>query len=921
MAFAAGAVLHNRSAPAGWSEQPRGGQIFVRCQIVQPLFLKVLAALLLPVLGLIALSNVTDLYAGTTGKLTGTVLDQEQRPVVAATIILTGTRLGAYSDADGKYTILNIPAGTYEVNVSRLGFETVRIQSVIISADQTTPLNIELGETTLTTEEVIVTAERPPVDLNQTSTRATVTTEEIESLPVQDLDDIVNLQAGVVEGHFRGGRLGEVQYQVDGVSVNNAFDNSSMLQLDRSLLQEVQVISGTFDAEYGQAMSGVVNAVLKQGTEKFEWNGEVYGGSFVFLGNEARLTDDTFRPATTQSYQLSLSGPLLLPDTVYLLSARRFIFDDYVYGQRLFAPTDTSDFEQGIYYPTGDGEKVPLGYSREWSGVVKLTNSSSSVLKANYQAIFNHIEGRRNNFAFRYNPDGLSQQTTFSVSHGFDFTYTLGTSTFLNVSLRQNLFEYSDYAYEDLFDPRYDAAEQPEVDPNYERGAVIEGVEFTRFQQKTNTILIKSALTSQVSTAHLVKFGGEVHLPNVEFGNPGHLTFATEGGVEQLVRHIDDPPDFPGMRQYHPRMAAGFLQDQMEWSDLLVRAGFRLDYLDARATVPSDPANPANVIEGAPESVPQRTTPKASLSPRLGIAYPIEDKAAVHFAYGHFYQFPSIAAMFSNANYEILGSLQAGDPNKFGVLGNPDVKPEQTVQYEIGYKHTLTQDLGVDFTVFYKDIRNLLGVEYIETYADSEYPRLTNVDFGNIFGITIALDHRKIGPASISLDYTWQQAKGNSSDPRETATRVAAQEDPRPRLVFFNWDQRHTFNMTVAVAKPQNYSISSVIRVTSGQPYTPQLEAGFGQGLATNTGRKPSGVLIDIRAEKSLGLGKLDLGLFGRVFNLLDTRYFNGMVFPSTGSPDYSRFPEPDYVTLQDPTRFYPPRQIEIGIRLGMGAR
>src|SRR5690606_27017350 len=130
-------------------------------------------------------------------------------------------------------------------------------------------------------EEVVVTAERPVVDVTLTSSMQTLSREEISVLPVQQLDDIVNLQAGVVDGHFRGGRAGEVQYQVDGVSVNNPYDNQSSLRLDRSVLQEVQVISGTFDAEYGQAMSGVVNAVLRSGDDdRYEFSGEVYLGDF-----------------------------------------------------------------------------------------------------------------------------------------------------------------------------------------------------------------------------------------------------------------------------------------------------------------------------------------------------------------------------------------------------------------------------------------------------------------------------------------------------------------------------------------------------------------------------------------------------------------------------------------------------------------
>ena len=112
------------------------------------------------------------------------------------------------------------------------------------------------------------------VEFNQTSTVSSINKDEIKNLPVQTLDEIVNLQAGVVDGHFRGGRLGEVQYQLDGVTVNNPFTNSQF-RIDRSIIEEVQVISGTFDAKYGQAMSGVVNTVLKTGGEKFSFPAKV----------------------------------------------------------------------------------------------------------------------------------------------------------------------------------------------------------------------------------------------------------------------------------------------------------------------------------------------------------------------------------------------------------------------------------------------------------------------------------------------------------------------------------------------------------------------------------------------------------------------------------------------------------------------
>src|SRR5262245_5923223 len=194
--------------------------------------------------------SLSDVMAGTTGKLAGRVVDGAKAPLVGVNIAIPGARLGALTDADGHYVVLGIPAGTYEVKASLLGYRATAIQNVVISADHTTALDVTLTVTPVALPEVVVSAQRPIVDLTRTSTVASVERAQIQNLPVQDLADVVNLQAGVIDGHFRGGRLGEVQYQVDGVTVNNVYDNVSTLKLDRSLLEEVQVISGTFDAEY-----------------------------------------------------------------------------------------------------------------------------------------------------------------------------------------------------------------------------------------------------------------------------------------------------------------------------------------------------------------------------------------------------------------------------------------------------------------------------------------------------------------------------------------------------------------------------------------------------------------------------------------------------------------------------------------------
>jgi outer membrane receptor protein involved in Fe transport len=864
------------------------------------------------------LLTADSLYAGTTGKLSGRVVDAAGEPLPAANVTIAGTKFGSATDPEGYYTIINIPPAKYQVQFSLVGYRSLVTKDIIINIDKTTKLDARLEESVVTTDAVVVTASRPVVEVGLTSSLATITSDDIQTLPVQELQDVVNLQAGVIDGHFRGGRLDEVQWQVNGVSVNNPYDNANSLKLDRSLLQEVQVISGTFDAEYGQAMSGVVNAVLKSGTEKFAWNAEAFIGDYVFDGSGERSTENLFKPTAIQNYQVSLSGPVGLPQTFFILSGRWGQDNGYVYAERVFNPTDSADFEKKVFTPTGDGATVPLGYLREWSGLAKVTNRSLSGIEIGYQAILNSIDSKRADYSWRLNPDGMRLQETFSLTHGLDWTQTLSSSTYYTINARQNLFDYSDYVYSDLYDPRYTDAGGPRTDPAYgdpveDAGAIIQGVDLGRFIQKTNSFVGKASFTSQISREHLFKTGFEAQFHRVEFGSPGYLVETTVAGVQVLLPRENEPPYYPAPVVRHPTNLAAFAQDQMEWNNLTIRAGLRWEYFDPASTVPSDPANPANSIDNAPQSVPVDATIKQSLAPRLGISYPISEDAAIFFAYGHFYQMPALGQIYTNSDYTILEDLQAGGIS-YGVMGNPDIKPQRTVQYEFGFKQAVTRWLGVDVNLFYKDIRDLLGVEFIQTYTAAEYARLTNVDFGSVYGFTIALDQRRLGIVSTTLDYTWQMARGNSSDPRETATRASAGEDPRPRTVPLAWDQRHTLNLTVGLSELDNYNASLVLRYGSGQPYTPSVGSGFGAQLETNSGLKEPYVLIDLRGEKYFRFGEFTFSVFARVFNLLDTRAVNGFVFGDTGSPDYSLDPVGDRSTLANPLRYYAPRRIEVGV-------
>ncbi|MEM0961060.1 MAG: TonB-dependent receptor [Bacteroidota bacterium] len=894
-------------------------------------------------LGLVAL--LATAAGAQTGKISGQISDANGQPLIGATVLVVGTSFGAATDVDGVYNVLRVPPGTVSVRVSSVGYRTQIIEGLRVTSNTTTELDVVLEEEIVGSEEVVVTAEQPPVDVTQTSTVATVSRDEIAALPVQELNDVVNLQAGVVNGHFRGGRLGEVQFQVDGVSVNNPFNNTSTVTLDRSVLQEVQVISGTFDAEYGQALSGVVNAVLRSGdANRYEASFEIFGGDFLSPGNDSTVARtfiggrdsvatvalrpfvSDIDPTARMNFQGSLSGPLpFAPGTTFLVNGQRFVDNGLLAGERLFVPTDSSDFERNVFNGTGDGEVVPLEFNRRWSYLAKVTNRSIRNVQLDYQIIGSVRDGLAPSYAFRFNPDGASRQRQISYVHGLGIQHTLSNNVFYELSLRQNVFDFSDFVFESLgtlpetgtrvplpADSPYLSGGRPIGSQNFEDGAIIQGYDLGRFVQRTNAFVTKGAVTAQVTNVHLLKAGFELQFSDVEFGTPGAIQPLLVNGVQQLGVLRDTLG--AQVIDFQPVQGAAFVQDRIEWGDLRVRAGLRFEYFDANATVPSELQNPANSIEGAPPSEPVDTSVKFVVAPRLGVSFPFLDRASLFFSYGHFYQLPGLGTFFNNADYSVLEDLQQGNEFSQGILGNPDLDPEFTAQYEFGFKSLITRNIGVDVSLFYKDIRDLLGVEFIQTFAAAQYARWTNTDFGNVRGFTASLNQRNLGPLSTTLDYTFQYADGNTSDPRETFNRAAGGDDPLPRVAPFNWDQRHTLNATAIVARPDNFNVTGILRLGTGQPYTPSLGTGFGANLENNSARKDLFAVVDLRAEKVFDFGGLGTTGFVRVFNLFDSYFQNGFVFGDTGSAFYTLNPQTQL--NPNPGRFAAPRRIEIGISL-----
>jgi outer membrane receptor protein involved in Fe transport len=314
---------------------------------------------------------------------------------------------------------------------------------------------------------------------------------------------------------------------------------------------------------------------------------------------------------------------------------------------------------------------------------------------------------------------------------------------------------------------------------------------------------------------------------------------------------------------------------------------------------------------------------KTQVSPRLGISFPITDKGIIHFSYGHFFQIPSFSNLYVNPD-EIMnpnGSLTT-------VMGNPDLKPERTVKYELGLQQALAEDLALDFTVYYQDIRNLLGMEIINTYHGAKFGRYINRDYGNIRGFIVTLDKRFSDLFSIKLDYTYQLAEGDASDPM--SVYYNNQSDPpiqtNKTFVPLNWDQRSTLNISANIGEANNWNVGIIFNYGSGFPYTEDVRISQGL-LFENNGIKPSTYNVDMRAQKTFKFSGFELNLFVLIYNLLDIKNeYN--VNSATGRAN--DLLQQDINTagtiiglntlqqyLNDPSSYSAPRQVRIGLSVG----
>jgi len=724
-----------------------------------------------------------------------------------------------------------------------------------------------------------------------TSTNSIVTAGEIQMMPVESVGQIINLQAGVVGGHFRGGRSNEVAYLVDGVSVTDAYNNSLSVEVENTSIRQMEVISGTFNAEYGQAMSGVVNIVTQDGGTNFEGSLNGYVGNVVTGHNEIYKNLDNYARLQTKNVQFSFSGPLGIKGLTFFTTGRYYDDAGYLFGKRVYKNTDDVPFQPdpqntSFFIPrnTGDGEYVAMNPDRKYSFNGKITYSAEN-FKISYSGFWDDSYNKYYSHYWSWTPDAMQQHFSTNTIHGLQFTHYPSSSTLQQLKFSYNEHRFNGYLYEDPFDPRY-------VDPS--RGTPSSGYTFRsggndggRYSRSTQTLVAQYSLSSQITTEHKIGVGAELRLHTL-FNHGNSLINLTEGQIDTLGNVIFTPgypakgavTDKGSNQEFtrHPIEFSAYIQDKMEYDIMIINAGIRFDYFDANSLQLFDLRNPTKNTDFPGADQFRKSEVTYQFSPRLGASFPITDKGIIRFSYGHFFQIPSFENLYRNPDFFVSAGQSLNS-----VTGNPELKPQKTVMYEIGLQQVFMEDLVLNFSVYYRDVRNLLGMEILKTYEGFKYARFINRDYGNVRGFLITLDKRFSSFFSAKLDYTYQIAEGNASDPMSVFNKNQTNPpiEEAKVVVPLDWDQRHTLNLSVNIGEPGDWNAGAIFQYGSGWPYTEDAKVSNGVRFE-NGGIKPATYNVDLRFEKLIDLGGLKINTFLLVYNVLDINNEYG-VYGTTG--------------------------------------
>jgi hypothetical protein len=864
-------------------------------------------------------------WSGTTGKISGTLKDKVTgEPLPGATIMILGTNIGTSTDEDGDYFLLNLPPGDYTLQASLIGYEPIIKKEVKVLLDLTTPVDFQLRSSPIELAQgITVTAERPLIQKDLTYSSNIVIREQFESFPnATSLQKVISNMAGTVvdeDGllHIRGGRDGTVSYFLDGVNVQDPFVGQAGTRITPDAVEELDVTTGGFTAEYGEALSGVVSAVTKHGTRAFQGKIKVYDGATRSYDVHTGTYQDLARNKN-QAAILNLGGPLTFTRTD---RATFFFTSEYL--------------RSNGYFPHNEGEL----YSHTGKISLKPTNDIIILLSGNYyqrdQQRYRHRDV--NNISYDFNLDGLGKIRNKAYHYGAKITYPASRNTIYTMKLN-HFFTEAKLAPEHLFDIYWDQwpgysvdsngvyngtihTQNYNVDPEYFNTGFTKAPDFfpVYHYRKTQYNSFGLDVISQIDKYNQIKLGGEYRANRLKWDDKQFFNIRPYGERYEV----------------NPAYAAFYLQDKIEFREIILNAGLRLDYLDADIDFWDDPVKKTEKVH---------TQSKTQLSPRLGISHPISDMTVIHLNYGYYFQVPQYMYMFTN--------LQADLSTGYPLVGNPNMEAEKTVAYELGISHMLSSNIRLKLTTYYKDLSNLATTREV-VYAGGSYTQYTNADYGSVKGLDVILTKIPGDNLSGCINYTYSIAKGNASSVTEGYYDYFTQGTEAPvwpvKEYPLAFDQRHTLSADIdyrvsrdwrgrflGFTIPGAWGVNVLAQYGSGLPYTKTDDQGHRMGML-NEGRLPPTYRVDLKFNKDFYFFKdkdLHLTFFTEVENLFDRRNVID-VYSNTGKADddgrhYELTSDPDgdgpltaedvnhYYRLlaKDPQNYDSPRRIRWGFEL-----
>lgn len=944
------------------------------------------------IIGLLLVSS--GLYAQT-GKVSGKVTDLETgEPLIGASVMIQGTNLGAATNLNGEYIILNVSPGKYSIVAKYVGYRQVETKNLNVSVNLTTELNFKLPSEAFKQEEVVVVAERPLVNKNITNSTSVVKTEDIKNMPIRGVNAVVANQTGVVEKggnlYIRGSRSDAVAFYIDGVLVNNPAYGGSRASTITNAIEEIQVQAGGYSAEYGGANGGIVSTQTKSGSEKYSVTAEAITDAFAKPGNKY-LGGFSYGYS---EYVITVGGPLI-PEYKGL----KFFFA----GNNVFQKTPANFYREynfkGLFDPAAPRDTFDIVYpegmqlnsaSNTYQGQGNLTWDLGAIsLRINGNYTFNTNRGGAGwtNIA-NANSAALNENRTITSS--LKVTHVINSNAFYDVILNYfgDFYVQMDPIFKHNITLYGDSVENAKygrsllADGQLRTGYTAYGLQWAKYdapqntyrKQKTTSLGGKVNFLYQMGKHHEFKAGADVTSYSIRRYSIGARSIAqsTKAVADGDIRLIYNRLDNYGYDVYgnsidggvegpkKPIFASAYIQDKMEFPDLVLNVGFRLDYIN---TASKEFLNPSNIKfdnSGIIDPAYMRDVkPTVQVSPRLGFSFPVTDKTVFHAQYGKFIQQSQLSNIYRGFNISsdiIKGGYAELNPVGYGL------KPERTTQYDIGFKQQLGENFAFDITGFYKDIKDQIQLR--TTFAEptaqhTKYYSLLNGDFSTVKGIEFKIDLRRTQRIYASLDYTYSDAEGTGSSPTEAGRGVWQSPTAEPFLplqiapLSFNQAHRGSFNVDYRFEKndgPELFGMKVLEQVganllftfNSGSNYTSYT--GYGNTTppteVLNSSTTPWNYQLDLRVDKSFQVSGLNLNVYVWVVNVLNTKnviavfgqtgdaYDDGYLATEVGKAGSEIFRKKYgqqsadlqkqlyLASIYNANNFGTPRQIKLGIRL-----